>query len=746
MGLDMHISNWVTHKEGDWTSRLATGLLRSIFGRFIVSEFLVRLTTDSEKFSLAYRDQIEISSRGPEQSLALGPNLVPFLEHNDGNRVLIGANILRQSLSTLWTSTPRISSGIDVYISRDRGQNLRSYCLGLVFYVSAQRIIIRSNIYFGKNTCHYKRSPFQDSALVRYSTSNYLTSKKYNTSCCIEYRLGGIFRSNQSTWRWQRICVKEGIWILSGELLADGSSRFSCQISVGHNFLLRYVPWDGLNFEDSVVATTELFIDGSLTSIHVENLEAKLQCTPFGIEVFVPVSSILANFLWGRKQKSLMDSSTKSIASISISRYKENNTHLFFWKRYWFSFRRKKWRCFSFKKVISKYIFPNTLPWNSKYHNSFFFRRKEIIVFFKVNIIVNYPIFSQSLKDKKKKRRSTIFPGFDLLDNRGIVYIGTWVETDQILAIRIRPIRLIASNTLMPYERLLLDILSQERPVLKDTSFRVPRRIKGRILDIEALPCAKYRNNTGLDICWKQYQEIVEIVQTETVCKLVNSVDERKFIPNLLSHLRNKNCPSTEIKLRFMNLHMSYDFFVFGDVEFLLRDANNNKHLTNKLKIGRTNNVKKGDASTVARAYRAFEKFEKTRSSYSRNHYEVDSPCSFRRDINYAYPIIARNHFIGSFCSPHCISILLIISIHRRVQVGDKLAGRHGNKGILSRLVPSSEMPYFSTGLPLNLILNPLGIPSRMNVGQIYEATLRLAGFFLGEQYLILNFDERGQI
>ena len=119
MGLDMHISNWVTHKEGDWTSRLATGLLRSIFGRFIVSEFLVRLTTDSEKFSLAYRDQIEISSRGPEQSLALGPNLVPFLEHNDGNRVLIGANILRQSLSTLWTSTPRISSGIDVYISRD---------------------------------------------------------------------------------------------------------------------------------------------------------------------------------------------------------------------------------------------------------------------------------------------------------------------------------------------------------------------------------------------------------------------------------------------------------------------------------------------------------------------------------------------------------------------------------------------------------------------------------------------------
>ena len=163
-------------------------------------------------------------------------------------------------------------------------------------------------------------------------------------------------------------------------------------------------------------------------------------------------------------------------------------------------------------------MFTDTLPWNSKYPSSFFFKQKEIIAFFKVNVIVNDPIVSQSLNDKKKKRRSTIFPGFDLLDNRGIVYIGAWVETDQILAIRIRPIRLIASNTLMPYERLLFDILNQEQPVLKDTSFRVPRRIKGRILDIESFPCAKYRNNTGLDICWNQYQEVVEIVKIHLNC------------------------------------------------------------------------------------------------------------------------------------------------------------------------------------------------------------------------------------
>jgi DNA-directed RNA polymerase subunit beta len=97
------------------------------------------------------------------------------------------------------------------------------------------------------------------------------------------------------------------------------------------------------------------------------------------------------------------------------------------------------------------------------------------------------------------------------------------------------------------------------------------------------------------------------------------------------------------------------------------------------------------------------------------------------------------------FFNEYIYRVRFTVRVYRRIQSGDKLAGRHGNKGILARLVPISEIPHLPNGLPFHLVLNPLGIPSRINVGQIYETLLGLAGFFLGEYYSIPSFDERSQ-
>jgi DNA-directed RNA polymerase subunit beta len=137
---------WVSQKKGDWMIRFAIGLLRNTLGQIQLSEFSICLETEIENLFLVCRNQVELVSIGSEQRLALGPNLIPFLEHDDRNRVLMGSNILRQAIPILKVSVPRVLSKFNFYIRNDTGQTVRSRWSGFVFYVSSQRILVYSNV------------------------------------------------------------------------------------------------------------------------------------------------------------------------------------------------------------------------------------------------------------------------------------------------------------------------------------------------------------------------------------------------------------------------------------------------------------------------------------------------------------------------------------------------------------------------------------------------------------------------
>ena len=145
-GLSRKVINWASRKKGDWVIRFVVGVLRNTFGQIQLSEFFICLETEIENLFFIYRNQAELVSLGSEQRLALGPNLIPFLEHDDRNRVLIGANILRQAIPILKVAVPRVLSNFNFYVRNDSGQTIRARCSGLVFYVSSERILVYSQL------------------------------------------------------------------------------------------------------------------------------------------------------------------------------------------------------------------------------------------------------------------------------------------------------------------------------------------------------------------------------------------------------------------------------------------------------------------------------------------------------------------------------------------------------------------------------------------------------------------------
>ena len=201
--------SWVSRRKGNWVTRIAASLLRNDLGQVQLSEISTRLDTEIENLSLIHRDQVKLTGIGPEQRLALAPNLIPFLEHDDRNRVLIGANILRQALPILKISVPRVSSRFGLYIRNDRVQSVRSRWSGLVCYVSVQRILIHSQINVSTTVCHHTTNNYLFQRRKKHNTFSYFFRINiYVYICCVEYWLGGVYRSNQSTWRFQRPSVQ----------------------------------------------------------------------------------------------------------------------------------------------------------------------------------------------------------------------------------------------------------------------------------------------------------------------------------------------------------------------------------------------------------------------------------------------------------------------------------------------------------------------------------------------------------
>lgn len=501
----------------------------------------------------------------------------------------------------------------------------------------------------------------------------------------LNYRCDPFYRSNQDTYLVHRPIVQQGQWIESGDILADNSTSCQGELSIGQNILVGYLPWEGYNFEDAVLINKRLVSDDIFTSLHIERYETEIRDTQFG---------------------------------------------------------------------------------------------------------------SEELTSKLNEKNS-----FNYLNDNGIVKLGTWVEEGDILVGKISPI---GQKKLSAYEKLLYDIIGKSIPKTKDTSLRVPLGIKGRVVHIELIEkdiSSTFNNLYNNNFFKKNYllENKIKIIKNkkffiykflkkknfylkDNFVLLKSKKEELNlfFEKKLLKIKENNKIKKSFYLKNFYNFYYKTNYIIkennkklklSTNIEnFLLRQKKMNSKISkykkrkrillfpffNILETKKLNNYEKikylkiFHNSLLLNELKDIDFFTKKIFYFLKNknpNFFVTSLYNFVFKIgfkksnyllsNNEYNIKNKNNKVKKITKVH-----IYIAQKRKIQVGDKIAGRHGNKGIISNILSSEDMPYLPDGTPLDLVLNPLGVPSRMNVGQIFESLLGLAGTYLGQCYKIKPFDE----
>ncbi len=505
------------------------------------------------EFALVNPDDVEMMDVSPNQLVSIAASLIPFLEHDDANRALMGSNMQRQAVPLIRTSAPLVGTGIERVVARDSGQVILARHDGEVIMVDGSKIVIR-------------RSGRNDSV----------------GSDVDIYNLTKYQRSNQGTCVNQRPVVKSGDKVKAGDVLGDGPSTDAGELALGQNVLIAFMPWNGYNFEDSILISERIIKDDTFTSIHIEEFECVARDTKLG------------------------------------------------------------------KEEITRDI-PN--------------------------------VGEEALKD---------------LDQSGIIRIGAEVKPGDILVGKVTPK---GETQLSPEEKLLRAIFGEKAGDVRDSSLRVPSGVQGVIINAQVFA----REGTEPDERTKQILEEqiatirrdekieVEAIRLSAFNKIAKTLEGSLTSGKLLSEDGSEELLKKGQKLERAVLEViPFDLLAFIPVKEDLEQEVTQVMKTAKEKVEAVRFVFK-------------EKTEKLKK--------------------------------GDELPPGVIKMVKVqVAIKRKLQVGDKMAGRHGNKGVVSRIVPIEDMPFMANGKPVDMVLNPLGVPSRMNIGQLLEVTLGWAARGIGEK------------
>ncbi|HEX2668912.1 MAG TPA: DNA-directed RNA polymerase subunit beta [Gammaproteobacteria bacterium] len=498
------------------------------------------------EFTMSTPDKIGFIDVSPKQIVSVAAALIPFLEHDDANRALMGSNMQRQAVPTLVTEKPLVGTGIERTVARDSGVCVVARRGGMVDSVDASRIVVRVN----------------DEETVAGEPGVDI------------YNLTKYTRSNQNTCMNQRPLVKPGDMIARGDTLADGPSTDMGELALGQNLLVAFMPWNGYNFEDSILISERVVKEDRFTTIHIEELTCVARDTKLGSE----------------------------------------------------------------------------------------------------EITADIPNVGESALAK--------------LDEAGIAYIGAEVKAGDILVGKVTPK---GETQLTPEEKLLRAIFGEKATDVKDTSLRVPPGMDGTVIDVRVF------TRDGVD---KDSRALsIEKSELEKVRKDLN--DQRRILED----------------------------DVFQRVERLL---------LNKVAEGGPKGLKSGNK--VTKSYLEELPREKWFEVRLKNDEATDQMEKLAAQLKAQHADFERRYeekrkkiTAGDDLAPGVIKMVKVyLAVKRRVQPGDKMAGRHGNKGVISMITPVEDMPYAADGTPVDVVLNPLGVPSRMNIGQILETHLGWAAKGLG--------------
>jgi DNA-directed RNA polymerase subunit beta len=490
--------------------------------------------------------EVQYMDVAPSQIVSVAASLIPFLEHDDANRALMGSNMQRQAVPCLRPEKPLVGTGIERTCAVDSGTVVTALRGGAVDYVDANRIVIRVN---------------DDEAQAGEVGVDIYNLIKYT-------------RSNQNTNINQRPIVKKGDQIVRGDVIADGASTDLGELALGQNMLVAFMPWNGYNFEDSILISEKVVSDDRYTSIHIEELSVLARDTKLGPEEI-----------------------TRDISNLSESQ-------------------------------------------------------------------------------------------LGRLDESGIVYIGAEVQAGDTLVGKVTPK---GETQLTPEEKLLRAIFGEKASDVKDTSLRVPSGMSGTVIDVQVFT----REGIVRD---KRAQSIID--------------DElKRYRLDLNDQLRIVENDSFERLKRLLVGKVAN-----GGPKRLVKGAVIDAAYLDDLDRWQWFEIRLADETAASQLEQAKESVEQKRHSF-----------------DLAFEEKRKKLTQGDELPPGVLKMVKVyLAVKRRLQPGDKMAGRHGNKGVVSRIVPVEDMPYMADGRPVDIVLNPLGVPSRMNVGQILETHLGWAAKGIG--------------
>ncbi len=498
------------------------------------------------EFTMAQPDSVQYMDVAPGQIVSVAASLIPFLEHDDANRALMGANMQRQAVPCLRAEKAVVGTGIERTVAMDSGTIVQARRGGVVDYVDSSRIVVRVN---------------DDEAVAGEVGVDIYNLTKYT-------------RSNQNTNINQRPLVKVGDALNRGDVIADGASTDMGELALGQNMLVGFMPWNGYNFEDSILISERVVADDRYTSIHIEELSVVARDTKLGAEEI-----------------------TQDISNLS-------------------------------ERMLSR------------------------------------------------------------LDESGIIYIGAEVEAGDVLVGKVTPK---GETQLTPEEKLLRAIFGEKASDVKDTSLRVPSGMTGTVIDVQVF------TREGIE----------------------RDARAQQIIDDQLGHYKKDLADQMRI----------VENDAFGRIRRLIEG---------QVATGGPNKLKKGDKVTSAYLdevgrYDWFDIRLADEEAARQLERLKDGLTAARVDFDNKYEEKKRKLTQGDELPPGVQKMVKVyLAVKRRIQPGDKMAGRHGNKGVISKIAPVEDMPHMADGTPVDIVLNPLGVPSRMNIGQILEVHLGWAAKGLG--------------
>ncbi|MBF0257792.1 MAG: DNA-directed RNA polymerase subunit beta [Desulfamplus sp.] len=565
-------------EEKDHPIAQASALLNED-GRFIKENISARV---GGEFELVPHNDIEFMDVSPNQLVSVSASLIPFLENDDANRALMGSNMQRQAVPLIKSEAPLVGTGIEGVVARDSGVAIVADHDGIVVDVDAQRLVVKNL----RNLDVEQNSVGTVDGNSEKIVSIYTASK--------------FVRSNQNTCFNQRPIVKKGDFVKKGEVIADGPSTELGELALGKNVTVAFMPWGGYNYEDSILVSERLVMDGVYTSVHIEEFEVVARDTKLG------------------------------------------------------------------KEEITRDI-PN--------------------------------VGEEALKD---------------LDESGIIRLGAEVKPGDIIVGKVTPK---GETQLSPEEKLLRAIFGEKAGDVKDTSLRVPPGVEGIVTS------AKVFSRRGLPK--DERTRLIEDFEIESLEK--NRDDEIKIITETAKEHLEDILDGHKISI---SLKKGKNIIVpSGTIirKNLFNEVENSHNI--KLSVADLMGISVEDSNATEEVVRVLGM--KTETA----HDILEKAEKQIRLANEYFNSQVLRFEKGDELPPGVLKLIKVnVAMKRVLSVGDKMAGRHGNKGVVSRILPIEDLPYFEDGRTVDMVLNPLGVPSRMNVGQILEIHLGCAARGLGRQ------------